>query len=78
MRLVNHGFMYGSAGAVLFILAKVAKYGGASGGNEALIYLLVVLSGGLLGALLWLLCRLLFCRNRNRKPRFPKDPDASG
>jgi hypothetical protein len=68
MPLVNRGFVYGSAGAIAFILAKVAKYGGSSGGNEALIYCAVVLSGGLLGALLWLGCRLVFGRSRDRKP----------
>jgi hypothetical protein len=50
---INRGFLCGSAAAILFILAKIAKYGASGVAYEPLIYLLVILTGGLTGALLW-------------------------
>jgi predicted membrane-bound spermidine synthase len=62
--LVNRGFFYGCTAAILFIVGKVAKYGGSAAGNEWLIYILVIVTGGFVGALLCLFGRMLLCHGR--------------
>jgi predicted membrane-bound spermidine synthase len=62
--LVNRGFVYGCAAAVLFILGKVAKFGASAASNEWVIYILVILTGGFVGALLCLCGRMLLHRGR--------------
>jgi hypothetical protein len=76
LRVVNRGFVYGCAAAILFILAKVAKYG-VSANSEAPIYILVIATGGVAGGLFWHLGRALLCGDRQRHGHKSKDQDQS-
>lgn len=60
LSLINRGFLYGCAAAILCILAKVARYGGGAAHREIPIYIAVILVCGLVGAGLYCLGQALF------------------
>jgi hypothetical protein len=68
LSLVNKGFLAGCTAAILFIVGKVAKYGGSAASNEWWIYILVILISGSMGALLCLFGRKLLRRDRRDGP----------
>jgi hypothetical protein len=76
-RLLNRGFLYGCAAAILFILGKVAKYGGGTSSKEAFISLLVILASACAGGLLWWFGRSLFCGDRHGNGRGRDDRDRA-
>jgi hypothetical protein len=83
LTLINRGFLYGSAAAILFILAKVARYGGGAAHREIPIYIAVILVCGLVGAGLCCLAQALFAPRpdtdqHRRKHQSRRRQDESG
>jgi hypothetical protein len=71
---LNSGCFYGALAALLVVVVKTLKYSGGGGAHDLPWAILIILTAGLIGGVLWHLARAAFApRTKSKESRSTED-----